>query len=303
MELRQLKYFVAVAEELHFGRAAEKLHVSQPALSQQIQLLEDEIGVELFIKVQRTQFRRVALTEAGNAFLNEAKHILEISNKAIETARRVGKQQKEITLGIYRMMIRTRVVEIMKVFATNFPEIEVKLVELPTFLAVQDALNNESIDLGITLLPLKHNNLIETPFKTGYLKVMLSENHPLAQAENLRLAQLKNEKWIEINKSLHTVFEDIEQMCRKAGFSRESFIVQEVSSIELLGGLVSLGVGIAFVPSFYDASRVQGVVCKALVNADGSPFLEVAIAQAMCYKASKATPTVQALSALVRDLG
>ncbi|MBB6003918.1 hypothetical protein [Arcicella rosea] len=70
----------------------------------------------------------------------------------------------------------------------------------------------------------------------------------------------------------------------------------------MLGGLVSLGVGIAFIPSFYNASRVQGVVCKALVNADGSPFLEVAIAQAMCHKASKATPTVKALSALVKDL-
>jgi DNA-binding transcriptional LysR family regulator len=302
MELRQLRYFVGVAEELHFGKAAEKLYVSQPALSQQIQLLEDEIGIELFSRVKRTQFRKVELTEAGSVFLIEAKNILALTDKAIETARRIGLQQKVVKLGVYRMMLRSRILSIMKIFSENFPEIDFKLVELPTFLSVQDALFDESIDLGITLLPLKHTQLTETPFRTGYLKVMLSENHPLSKFDNLKLDQLKNEKWIEINKSIHTVFEDIERMCKNAGFSRESFIVQEVTSIELLGGLVSLGVGIAFVPSFYDASRVQGVICKELVNADGSPYTDVSIRQAICYKSSSSTPTIQALTALVRDL-
>jgi DNA-binding transcriptional LysR family regulator len=302
MELRQLRYFVGVAEELHFGRAAEKIFVSQPALSQQIQLLEDEIGIELFNRAKRTQLRRVELTEAGSVFLIEAKNILQLSEKAIETARRIGLRQKIVKLGVYRMMLRTRIVEIIKIFSENFPEIEVKIIELPTFLSVQDALFDETIDLGITLLPLKYNQLTETPFKTGYLKVMLSENHPLAKEENLKLEQLKNEKWIEINKSIHTVFEDIERMCKNAGFNRESFIVQEVSSIELLGGLVSLGVGIAFVPSFYDASRVQGVVCKELVNNDNTPYREVAIKQAICYKTNTSTPIIQALTTMVKDL-
>lgn len=302
MELRQLRYFVGVAEELHFGRAAEKIFVSQPALSQQIQLLEDEIGIELFSRAKRTQLRRVELTEAGSVFLIEAKNILQLSEKAIETARRIGLRQKIVKLGVYRMMLRNRILEIIKIFAENFPEIEIKIVELPTFLAVQDAIFDETIELGITLLPLKYNQLTETPFKTGYLKVMLSENHPLAKEENLKLEQLKNEKWIEINKSIHTVFEDIERMCKNAGFNRESFIVQEVSSIELLGGLVSLGVGIAFVPSFYDASRVQGVICKELVNNDNTPYTKVAIKQAICYKTSTSTPMIQALTALVKDL-
>ncbi len=302
MELRQLRYFVGVADELHFGRAAEKLFVSQPALSQQIHLLEDEIGVELFGRAKRTQLRKVELTEAGTVFLVEARKILQMAEKAIETARKIGIQQKIIKLGVYRMMLRSRVVEILRVFAQNFPDIEIKLVELPTFLAVQDALFDETIDLGITMLPLKYNQLTETPFKTGYMKVMLSESHPLASENSLKLDQLKNEKWIEINKSIHTIFEDIERMCKNAGFNRESFIVQEVSSIELLGGLVSLGIGIAFVPSFYDATRVQGVVCKELINPDGSPFKEVAIKQAICYKTATSTPMIQALTSLVKDM-
>ncbi len=302
MELRQLKYFIGVAEELHFGKAAEKLFVSQPALSQQIHLLEDEIGVELFNRHKRTQFRKVELTEAGIVFLGEAKLIIQNCEKALENARKVGLQQKILKLGVYRMMLRSRIVDVIKVFTENFPDIEIKIVELPTFLAVQDALCEESIDLGITLLPLKSSSLVATPFKTGYLKVMLSENHPLSGMENLQLEQLKNEKWIEINKSIHTIFEDIEQMCKKAGLNREPFIVQEVSSIELLGGLVSLGVGIAFVPSFYDASRVQGVVCKDLINKDGSPFTEVAIKQSICYKSTHDSPILQALTSLVKDL-
>lgn len=302
MELRQLRYFVGVADELHFGRAANRLFVSQPALSQQIQLLENEIGVELFARIKRTTLRKVELTEAGSVFLVEARRILQLSEKAIETARRIGLQQKVIKLGVYKMMIRDRIVQIIKLFSANFPEIEFKIVEYPTFLAVQDALIDETIDLGATLLPLKYPQLASTSLRKGTIRVILPDNHRLATKPTLTLEDLKNEKWIEINKSIHTVFEEIERMCKNAGFSRESFIVQEVSSIELLGGLVGLGIGIAFVPTFFDASKLSGVVSKDLVNQDGSPFNELEINQAVAYKSEKVSPTIQALVGLVSGI-
>ena len=302
MELRQLRYFVGVADELHFGRAANRLFVSQPALSQQIQLLENEIGVELFARIKRTTLRKVELTEAGVVFLVEARRILQLSEKAIETARRIGLQQKVIKLGVYKMMIRDRIVQIIKLFSANFPEIEFKIVEYPTFLAVQDALIDETIDLGATLLPLKYPQLASTSLRKGTIRVILPDNHRLVTKPTLTLEDLKNEKWIEINKSIHTVFEEIERMCKSAGFSRESFIVQEVSSIELLGGLVGLGIGIAFVPTFFDASKLSGVVSKDLVNQDGSPFSEVEINQAVAYKSEKVSPTIQALVGLVSGI-
>ena len=90
MELRQLKYFVGVAEELHFGHAAQKLFVSQPALSQQVKLLEAELGVELFVGFKRTQLHKVELTEAGRALLTDAKRILQLSDKAIRNASQAG---------------------------------------------------------------------------------------------------------------------------------------------------------------------------------------------------------------------
>ena len=296
MELRRLRYYVAVAEELHFGRAARKLSVSQPALSQQIQLLEVEVGVELFLREKRRLLRKVELTEAGTFFLREARKILQASEKAIEATRKIGLTQKEIKLGTYRMMIRSRILEILSFCSQQFPDIDLKIIEFPTHLAVQEALMEDQLDLGVTLLPLLYNQLDGIALKTGYVNVLLAKNHPLAHEKNLRVDQLRNEKWVDINRSIHTVYDDIERMCKNAGFSREGNIVQEVSSLELLSGLVSLGIGIAVVPTFFDASSIQGVVCKDLVNADGSPFTEVAINAAICYKLTRLTPTVQALA-------
>jgi DNA-binding transcriptional LysR family regulator len=302
MELRQLKYFVGVATELHFGKASKKLFVSQPALSQQIKLLEGEIGVELFLGTKRTKQHKVELTEAGTFFLAAARRILQLSEQAVESARCIGMQQTPVRLGVYKMMIRDRIVDIVKLFAARFPDIELKIVEFPTFLAVQEALLDETIELGATLLPLMNPQLAAASFRTGTLKVILAQDHPLAARPVLTLEELKGEKWIEINKGAHTILAEIDQVCRNAGLSRESSIVQEVTSIELLGGLVSLSIGIAFVPTFFDSDRVPGVVAKALVNTDGTPFNGIAINQAVAYKTDKVSPALQALVEQVSGL-
>jgi DNA-binding transcriptional LysR family regulator len=302
MELRQLKYFVGVAEELHFGKASQKLFISQPALSQQIKLLEGEIGVELFVGIKRMQQHKVELTEAGTVFLVEARRILQLSQRAIENARCIGMQQTTVRLGVYKLMVRDRIVEIVKLFAGHFPETELKIIEFPTFFDVQDALLEETIELGATLLPLKCPQLASASFRAGTLKVLLAANHRLAARPELTINELRGEKWVEISRNLHTIPEEIEAVCRRAGFSREAFIMQEVSSIELLCGLVGLGIGIALVPTFFDANRVPGVVCKALVNNDGSPFNEVAINQAVAYKAQRVSPAIQSLVGLVSSL-
>ncbi|AUD02883.1 LysR substrate-binding domain-containing protein [Spirosoma pollinicola] len=296
MELRRLRYYVAVADELHFGRAAKRLSVSQPALSQQIKLLEAEVGVDLFLQEKLKLLHKVELTVAGKFFLEEARTILLSSEKAIEATRKIGLAQKEIKLGTYRMMIRSRILDILTVCSQQFPTLDIKIVEFSTHLAVQDALMAGTVDLGVTLLPVKFHQLNGVDFKTGYVKVLLSDKHPLANEKSLRLEQLISEKWVDINRSIHTVYDDLERMCNKAGFSREGAIVQEVSSIELLSGLVSLGIGIAFVPTFFDTSAIRGVVSKELVNADGSLLTDVVIKAAICYKQSSLTPTLQALT-------
>jgi DNA-binding transcriptional LysR family regulator len=147
--------------------------------------------------------------------------------------------------------------------------------------------------LGVTLSPLKFSGLDFKDFKKGYLSVLMPQNHPLAERESVTLADLHREKWIEIDKTTHPIFNDIEKMCQDAGFTRT--IVQEVSSLDLLGSLVSLGLGIAFVPTFFDADRVGGVVLKKITNLDGAPLQTVALNQVLAFKKEKLDNAILAL--------
>ena len=296
MELRQLRYFAEVAAELHYGRAAARLCVSQPALSQQIQLLESELGVELFDHQQRTRQRRVVLTAAGTAFLAEAQHLLHLSRQAVENVRRLGSQQKTVELGYYQLLRPDRLVGIVQRFNASFPDVQFHLHELPTFRAVQEALVAGRIALGLTMLPLLHAELAARPFGRGGLAVALPLAHPLAALPEVPLEALAPEKWVEISRSLHPVYDEIEHLCQQAGFSRRGAIVQEVSSLELLSNFVRLGLGVAFVPSFFDLSQVPGVVARPLRVAGGDSVL---LTQCVAYLASRPAPLLQALVALV----
>lgn len=296
MEMRQLKYFVGIAETMHYGNAAKKLFVSQPALSQQVQLLENEIGVELFARARRQQHHRVELTEAGKVFLVEARRILQLSDNAVEMARRVGQQRKTLRLGIYKMMLRERIVEIVQVIASNFPDLEIKIVELQAFPNVQDALMDDTIDMGVTILPPKFEALSSRLLITSYLNVILPANHRFADRPFLCLADLKDEKWVEIEKSLRPFFRDIEIMCQKAGFSRQSNLVMEVNSFEMLQSMVGLGIGIAFIPSVANTSNIPGIVCKRLMDDPETRFSGFLLRQGIAWKTEKTSPTILAVS-------
>ncbi len=301
MEFRQLKYFVAIAEELHYGNAANKLFVSQSALSQQIQLLENEIGIELFVRIKRKQQRKVELTEAGIAFLIDAKKILQLSQKAVENARRIGLHQEIIRLGVYKMLLKERIIEVISLFSKYFPTVEMKIVELPTYQSVQEALMEETIDLGLTLLPLSHELLTAKTTQQGYLKVIMRINHPLAKQDFLKLSDLKKEKWVEISKPLHPFYEDIENACQQAGFNRTPNIIQEVSSLELLCSLVSLGIGIAFVPSLFNLSHIEGILVKNVLKEENSLFERIKINHAVAYKNDSISPLIEAFMRLVGE--
>lgn len=299
MELRQLKYFVVVAEELHFGNAAKRLYVSQPALSQQIQVMEDDIGVELFARTLRTKHRRVELTEAGVAFLKDAKRILKLSESAIDNARRISKHMDGIRLGFYSMAERDWIVEVSRLISARFPETEIRFTELPAVDSVQTALLDETIDIGFTLLPLKDPRLTGKTFKKDALSVIMAQNHRLAKEEILPLTQLRNEKWVVINKPLYPYYEFIEEICKNAGFSRTANIVQEVSSHELLCSMVSLGVGVAFMPSLFDVSHEQGVVQKKISALDYPPYAEITVNHALAWKTDSLSPVVQTVAGMI----
>jgi DNA-binding transcriptional LysR family regulator len=293
MEFRQLRYFTAVATERHFGRAAEQLCVSQPALSQQIQLLEKELGVALFDQQQRQRQRRVVLTPAGEVFLAAAQRLLQLHQEAIEAVRLVGGRQQTLGLGYYQLLRPERLAGIVQCFGQHCPEVQFQLHEYPNYQAVQHALVAGRIAVGLTMLPLLHPALVARPFGQGELVVALPAMHPLAAAEAVFLEDLAHEKWVEISRNLHPVYDEIEQLCQRAGFSRQGAIVQEASSLELLGHFVGLGLGIAFVPSFFDMGRMARVVTRPLRVASGAP---VTLTQCVAFQAEQAELLAPALA-------
>jgi DNA-binding transcriptional LysR family regulator len=302
MELRQLRYAVEVAEELHFGKASKRLFVSQPALSQQIHHLENELGIEIFERNRRSVNKKVELTEAGTVFILEAKRILQSVDKMTETVRRIGLHQKTIKLGVYKILMRDKLVALIKLFAEKFPDIEMRIIELSTYKEVQEALMHNLIDVGITLLPLISAELNSKPYLNISLNLLLPLNHKLAKEPSIHLSQLKAEKWIEMEKRSTPIVDFLDTICKKNGINRQNNIIQQVSSFELLSSLVGLGLGIAFVPSILDTTLIKGVVKKKILNDDNSPFKEFGYKQVFAYKTDKVDPAILAMVRLVNEL-
>lgn len=277
MELRQLKYFIAVAENLHFGKAAEKLFISQPALTQQIKLLETELGTPLFDLQSRKLQRKVKLTQAGELLLEEAKPILELVEQAKEKIKNLESNTKLLRLGIYKALLKDRIIEITAYFAENFPLYELSFVEFENYGDVQAALEKEVIDIGLTILPILYDTLAYKVLKKGKLCCIYPTqlNGKECSVEEL----LVNEKWIELKRDLHPVFNQIEQVCANMRVHRN--IVQEVSSLSLLISLVGLGKGVAFIPTLYDLSNEKQVTS---IDLSHTPFDAIEICHVLAFK-------------------
>lgn len=302
MELRQLKYFVGVAEELHFGNAARRLFISQPALSQQVKLLEAELGVELFVKLKRIQLHKVELTLAGKAFLADAKRILLLTDNAIRSVRHVGSKQQTITLGVFKLILPERVMGILDLFSNHFPTIEIKLVEFPNPLQVQLSTCNDEIDLGLCVLPLVHDGLTANQYTETDYTILMNKKNSLSKNKAIMLAELKREKWIDHGPEAGLFYSQLEEVCRKAGFDRESNIVQYVPSFDLLKSMVRTEKGIAFIPASLDLQQEPNLVSMPIINSDGTPFKEIVIKHVLIHKSEHPSPLVQALSDLIKSL-
>lgn len=264
MELRQLKYFVEVAEKLHFGKAAEQLFVSQPALSQQIRLLEEKLGVELLDVSARKKYRKVKLTPAGEYFLTEARKLLQQARKLEESTKQIARQKQVFRLGVYKALLKERIVEFMADFHLQNPHTEISITEFDNYLEVQDALSDGVIDKGLTLYPVIHPVIRYEVLKTGGLSLIMSKNHPMASRDVSIDHLLKTGKWIELSRKVHPVYKEIEDRCHALGIQRQ--IIQEVSSLNLLISLVGLNNGIGFAPSLFDFTSEPDIVVKSLEN-------------------------------------
>lgn len=296
MEHRQLKYFVGVAEALSFSNAAKTLYVSQSALSQQISLLETELGVDLFDSNKRTKERKVELTEAGHVFLREAKKILALSDMAIESVRKISQKKNIVRLGIFRRY------ELLALFTKSFPDVEIRVVEFHFNSDTEQELLNETVDIAVTFLPIKKEGISTKIYQEGHLVVILSKNHPLATKERLTFAELRNEKFVGISKAINPLANYTDLISNKLGFNIEESVAQTVNSLDLMLSMISLGIGISMVPSFIKLSSDSGLVTVPLYNNDGSLFTDINVQIGVSYKTSTATPLIRAFIDKVENI-
>lgn len=274
MELRQLRYFIAVAEELHFTRAAERLHIGQPPLSQAIQALEADVGAQLF---ERTR-RWVRLTEAGRLFLADAYRILALSEQATQTARRAQRGEAgELRIGFtFSTPLTPLFALVINRYRQQFPAVSLTLHEMAT-LPQLDALQERRLDLGFVRPPETAVPAAITlaPLRTDPLIAVLPSASPLAAKAPIGIGELAGESFVMYPHDAGTgIYPQIFRLCRVAGFvPRIGQVAGEASTII---GLVAAGCGVSVLPSSFDRIRMDGVVYVPLADADASTTLLLA---------------------------
>ncbi|HCF3651190.1 LysR family transcriptional regulator [Pseudomonas aeruginosa] len=268
MELRHLRYFIAVAEELHFGRAAERLGISQPPLSQQIQALEEEIGARLF---ERTN-RRVELTDAGRLFLDESRQVLAQVDKAVLLARRAHLGELgELKIGFTSSAPFTSTIpSSIHAFRKAYPDVHLDLQEMSSR-QVLKALLEESLQVGV-IRPLALPDAVHwVELFREPLVAVLRADHPLAAGseDGLAIAALAEEPFVFFPRSYGTgLYDQVIALTRQAGFSLR--IAQEASEAMTIIGLVSAGLGVSILPASFRRTRVDGVVYRTLSDPEAT---------------------------------
>lgn len=287
IETRLLNSFVCLAEELHFGRAAQKLHIAQPALTRQIQKLEALLEVRLLRRTQRS----VGLTPAGRNFLERAYRILaEIEQAAKEVKQVEAGQQGKIFLGFIHSSTYGVTPLLLREFLRRFPQVDLELFEM-TIQEQVAALREGKIDVGILRPPISDPSLRTCPLRQERFIVALPENHPLASLDTISLRELSGEGFILFaQRSSPLFYSRIIAMCEKAGFVPD--VVQSAIQIHTAIGLVSANMGVAIVPEVARNLHMPGV--RFVEIADRPPVIEVALA----WRANNSSPAVTAFCEL-----
>lgn len=268
MELRHLRYFIAVAEELHFGRAAQLLGISQPPLSQQIQALEHELGARLF---ERTN-RRVALSEAGRLFLDEARLVLAQVDKASDVARRAQLGELgELKIGFTTSApFTSSIPQAIFAFRQKFPAVHLALHEM-TSKEVAAGLEDESIQVGIMRPLALPDSLLVVELLREPLVAIINADHPLAQGseQGLYLSELAAEPFVFFPRTYGSgLYAQLMDLARAAGFS--PLMTQEAGEAMTIIGLVAAGLGVTVLPASYRRMRIDGVVYRNLLDPDAT---------------------------------
>jgi DNA-binding transcriptional LysR family regulator len=268
VELRQLRYFVAVAEELHFRRAAQRLHMSQPPLSHQIRLLEEELGCELLVRTRR----RVELTAAGEAFLRDARAVLAALERAAHTARRIHEGQAGLLrVSVAGSALLSVVPRAVHRLAETHPGIDVELHERSTsdqLLALAGGLT----DLGLAPLPVGDADVDVEVLAREHTVAAVPAGHPLARARRLTLRRLAEHPFVLFPREQAPGYHDM-LMTAVTSAGTPPRVIQQAAETQTIIGLVAAGAGVSLVPSSVQQLALDGVAYRPV---DDAPDTELA---------------------------
>lgn len=276
MELRHLRYFIVLAEELNFSRAAERLQMAQPPLSQQIRALENELGLQLFDRTTRP----LQLTPAGQVFLEKTRQVFTQVEQAKVLAKRASRGEiGQLRVGINTSIANSILPDILRTFCDRFPEVEVVLQEQASYQQLQK-LCDRHIDVGFVNLhhlqqidenddTLRFVSILQEPFV-----IVLPESHPLAQQTQVSLTALADELFILPPPHLPSgLYDQIVSLCQHVGFSPK--VKQEATWMSTVLSLVAGGVGISLLPANAQNLKRTGVVFRLIQ--EQSPIFQMAM--------------------------
>lgn len=265
MDLRRLRYFVAVAEDLHFGRAAARLHLAQPSLSQQIQALEEEVGAALLNRNRR----RVELTAAGRLLLPEARAVLAQAERALLVARRAGRGEVgRLEIGFTGSApFNPLLPQTVRRFRERWPDVHLSLNEMPTT-AQFEALTAGRLDVGFLRpgQPMEMVGIAQRLLLREPLLAVLAADHPLAAAETVGLADLAGQPFILHPRAIGTgLFDKVMTLCAAAGFTPR--IAVEAHQMSTVVTLAAVGMGVSIVPEALRRLAAPGAAFRPITDA------------------------------------
>jgi len=265
MDLRQLRYFVAVAEERHITRAAERLGMQQPPLSLQIKAMERELAVPLFLRKPRG----VELTEAGRALLEDARAVLDHVQRALDTTRRTGRgEQGRLHVGIApSASFHPFVPRVIRAFREAFPMVSLTLEEGLSH-DVRERFSHDQMDVAfVRAISMHDDKLIISPLLEEPMIVALPSVHAMASGRQtaLPLKRLANDSFVLYGPPGTGLYDETVAACRAAGFSPR--IGQQAPRITSTLGLVAAGLGLTLVPESVQNVSIDGVVYRRLKGA------------------------------------
>ena len=271
MELRHLRYFAAVARERHFRRAAERLGISQPPLSQQVRALEEELGVELL----RRTGRRVELTRAGTVFLARVERILQDVDAAAADARRAQQGVLgKLAIGFIGSAAFSILPGILSSFRASVPDVELDLIQMETAEQVR-ALEEGRLDVAVLRPPVGDARIAVQTIYREKLVVALRESHRLATRRKVAMRDLAGEDFIVFPPQPGMMFYNmVHSLCERAGFVPR--VTQTATPMQTVIGLVSAGIGLTVVPQSVRQLHAPGVVYVDL--ADRHAHADIALA-------------------------